>query len=51
MLRTLIIASLLAIATLASADCSTTTVITEHGRILICTSCCLGDSCAVTCSR
>jgi hypothetical protein len=51
MLRALIIGSLLAIATLASADCSVTSIMTDDGRILSCTTCCIGGSCATTCTR
>jgi len=35
----------------ASADCSATTITTSDGRILTCSTCCLGGSCATTCTR
>jgi hypothetical protein len=31
--------------------CFTTTVVTDDGRVLTCSTCCLGGSCATTCSR
>lgn len=49
MLRTVLTAALLlAVATLAWADCGTTTI-TRDGRILTCTTCCLGTSCSTSC--
>lgn len=51
MLRVITMLFLLATATLAWADCGTTTIATTDGRILSCTTCCLGASCATTCTR
>lgn len=51
MLRTLIVTFLLATAALAWADCGVSTIATTDGRIISCTTCCLGGSCATTCTR
>jgi hypothetical protein len=51
MLRVITIVVLLATATLAWADCGVTTLVTTDGRIISCTTCCLGGSCATTCTR
>ena len=51
MLRLLTLVILLATATVASADCGVNTIVTTDGRIISCTICCLGGSCATTCSR
>lgn len=37
------------IATVAYANCTTTSVITPDGRVVVCNSCCYGGQCTVTC--
>lgn len=49
MIRLITVVFLLATATLAWADCSTNTVVTPHGRVISCTTCCIGGSCSTTC--
>ena len=37
------------IATVAYANCTTTTVITPDGKAVVCNSCCYAGNCTVTC--
>jgi hypothetical protein len=51
MFRTILIATMLAWSALAWADCGVNTITTTDGRIISCTTCCLGGSCSTTCTR
>jgi hypothetical protein len=50
-MRWLVALTILFAATVAAADCAVNSIVTSDGRILTCTICCHGGSCATTCSR
>jgi hypothetical protein len=48
-MKALIAALLLAIASAAYAACTTHTIFTSDGRMVMCTTCCYGGNCTTNC--